>query len=108
MLCFVVFPSMNLLPIPADDISVGQEFASSLESTDGICVSTTHLVSEVDDDSFSLSSEYGPMHSSRGQPQKLEMRIGINHFNRSVLQFIWNLQYFRTMQPISLHVDILS
>lgn len=51
---------------------------SSVDSLDGMCASTG--VPSTDDDSISLYSDY----DSGTKPQKLETRIGINHFNRYV------------------------
>ena len=48
---------------------------SSVDSLDGICTSGP---ASTDDDSLSLYSDF----DSGTKPQKLEMRIGINHFNR--------------------------
>ena len=47
---------------------------SSVDSLDGLCPSSGPA--STDDDSLSLCSEFEP------KPQKLETRIGINHFNR--------------------------
>ncbi|XP_027056164.1 IQ motif and SEC7 domain-containing protein 1-like isoform X2 [Pocillopora damicornis] len=48
---------------------------SSVDSIDGLC---TSVPSSTDDDTSSLYSEF----ESGTKPQKLETRIGINHFNR--------------------------
>lgn len=56
---------------------------SSVDSLDGLCASTGPP--STDDDTLSLYSEF------EVKPQKLEARIGINHFNRytqRLLQFI--------------------
>ena len=49
---------------------------SSVDSLDGICASTGPP--STDDDSISLCSDF----DSGTKAQKLETRIGINHFNR--------------------------
>ncbi|XP_078342090.1 uncharacterized protein LOC144627938 isoform X2 [Oculina patagonica] len=49
---------------------------SSVDSLDGICASSG--APSTDDDSISLYSDF----DSGTKPQKLETRIGINHFNR--------------------------
>ena len=48
---------------------------SSVDSLDGLCASSGTPAS-TDEDSLSLYSEF------ELKPQKLETRIGINHFNR--------------------------
>ena len=58
---------------------------SSVDSLDGLCASSGPATT--DDDSLSLYSEF------ELKPQKLETRIGINHFNRYLkgsLQYIIN------------------
>lgn len=53
---------------------------SSVDGLDGICASSDMLqegsLPSTDDDTLSLYSEF------ELKPQKLEIRIGINHFNR--------------------------
>ena len=51
---------------------------SSVDSLDGICASSGPA--STDDDSLSIYSDF----DSGTKAQKLETRIGINHFNRSV------------------------
>ena len=59
---------------------------SSVDSLDGLCPSSGPACT--DDDSLSLCSEFEP------KPQKLETRIGINHFNRYMYLVLTNfLEY---------------
>lgn len=67
-----------LLPYTGDEM---RRDLSSVDSLDGICASIG--APSTDDDSISLYSDY----DSGTKPQKLETRIGINHFNRYVTQF---------------------
>ncbi|XP_031560560.1 IQ motif and SEC7 domain-containing protein 1-like isoform X1 [Actinia tenebrosa] len=53
---------------------------SSVDSLDGVCMSSTAL--DKDLDTISVSSDFDNIRASSPKPQKLEMRIGINHFNR--------------------------
>lgn len=63
---------------------------SSVDSIDGVCASRT------DEDNVSVSSEFETIPTESLKPQKLEMRIGINHFNRLVFKMIslFNFTYF--------------
>ncbi|XP_048584338.1 IQ motif and SEC7 domain-containing protein 1 isoform X2 [Nematostella vectensis] len=66
------------------DDSAGEDYhppmdAVSLDSADGICLSSEKAIAQ---DAVSISSEFDPVPAADLKPQKLEMRIGINQFNR--------------------------
>ena len=65
---------------------------SSVDSIDGLC---TSVPSSTDDDTSSLYSEF----ESGTKPQKLETRIGINHFNR----YAWLFSHFLLLDGFFQH-----
>ena len=65
---------------------------SSVDSIDGLC---TSVPSSTDDDTSSLYSEF----ESGTKPQKLETRIGINHFNR----YVWLISHFLLLDGFFQH-----
>ena len=67
---------------------------SSVDSIDGLC---TSVPSSTDDDTSSLYSEF----ESGTKPQKLETRIGINHFNR----YAWLFSHFLWMDFFNITLD---
>lgn len=69
-----------MLPPSLTGDEMNRRDLSSVDSLDGVCASS--CLASTDDDSLSLCSEF------ELKPQKLEIRIGINHFNRySYLHF---------------------
>ena len=63
-----------------EEYKSGSHEVSSVDSLDGACMSLSRL--DADLDTISVCSEFDTIPAASLKPQKLEMRIGINHFNR--------------------------